>query len=99
MSRTHISSIIDNVVLNKYFGMPIFLGIMFGVFALTFWLGQIPSDFLEGTFTNFIQGFGDKLPKNIINSMFFEGIIVKAIANIVILMMILNKKGAVNSPN
>ncbi len=80
MSRTHISSIIDNVVLNKYFGMPIFLGIMFGVFALTFWLGQIPSDFLEGTFTNCIQSLGDELPKNIINSMFFEGIIPGVIA-------------------
>jgi len=31
--------------------------------------------------------------------MFYEGIIVKAIASIVILMMILNKKGAVNPPN
>ena len=36
---------------------------MFGVFALTFWLGQIPSDFLEGTFTDFIQNLGNRQRK------------------------------------
>ncbi len=41
---------IDNLLINKYLGIPIFLFLMWGLFQLTFSLGQIPMDWIQAGF-------------------------------------------------
>ncbi|SHO44829.1 ferrous iron transport protein B [Anaerocolumna xylanovorans] len=56
-SKQHLRSIrVDNVLANRYFAIPIFLGIMFVIFWLTF--GVIGS-FLSDLLGNAIQAFSD----------------------------------------
>ncbi len=46
-SSTRTTSIIDAFVTNRLFGIPLFLGIMFCIFWLTFSVGQYPMDWIE----------------------------------------------------
>ncbi len=41
---------IDNLLINKYLGIPIFLFLMWGLFQLTFTLGQVPMDWIDAGF-------------------------------------------------
>ncbi len=47
---------IDDILINKYFGIPIFLFLMWGLFQLTFEIGAIPMDYIDLFFT----ALGDK---------------------------------------
>jgi len=47
----HLSDRIDGIVTNRLLGIPIFLGLMYLVFKLTFTLGRLPVEWLE-------RGFG-----------------------------------------
>ena len=47
---------IDDILINKYFGIPIFLFLMWGLFQLTFEIGAIPMDYID----QFFSAFGDK---------------------------------------
>ena len=49
-TRRLMSQRIDNVVLNRLFGIPVFLGMMYLVFKLTFALGEPPMHWIEGFF-------------------------------------------------
>ncbi len=46
-----ITEKIDDILINKYFGIPIFLFLMWGLFQLTFELGAIPMDYIDMFFT------------------------------------------------
>ena len=46
-TKENTSHIIDAFVTNKLFGFPLFFLIMFGIFWLTFSLGQYPMDWIE----------------------------------------------------
>ncbi len=41
---------IDNILIHKYFGIPIFLFFMWGLFQLTFTLGALPMDLIDSAF-------------------------------------------------
>jgi ferrous iron transport protein B len=47
---------IDDILINKYFGIPIFLFLMWGLFQLTFEIGAIPMDYID----QFFSALGDK---------------------------------------
>ncbi|MCM1310770.1 MAG: ferrous iron transport protein B [Bacteroides sp.] len=47
LSSTSTTSVIDAFVTNRLFGIPLFLGIMFCIFWLTFSVGQYPMDWIE----------------------------------------------------
>ncbi len=47
---------IDAILINKYFGIPIFLFLMWGLFQLTFEAGAIPMEYIDQFFT----ALGDK---------------------------------------
>ncbi len=47
----NITEKIDDILINKYFGIPIFLFLMWGLFQLTFELGAIPMDYIDMFFT------------------------------------------------
>lgn len=44
---TNLTDVLDNVILNKFLGIPIFLIIMFILFYLTFSIGNIANELLE----------------------------------------------------
>lgn len=66
---------IDAILLNRYFGIPIFLFFMWVLFNLTFTIGAYPQGWIEGLFTY----FGDIVKENITNqavaSLIADGII------------------------
>ncbi len=60
--RQHVSDVLDRIVLNRVFGIPIFLGMMYLMFLFTINLGGAFIDFFDifaGTI--FVDGFGHLL--------------------------------------
>ncbi len=57
---------IDEILINKYFGIPIFLFFMWGLFQLTFTLGAIPMEWIDTG----VQLLGDEIGANISNDSF-----------------------------
>lgn len=76
-ARHTTSDRIDMVVTNRiFFGIPIFLGLMYLVFSLVFILGEIPMNLIEG----FIKWLGDFIKgiwhgEGMIRSVLVDGII------------------------
>jgi len=50
MRAKNLTQKIDNLLINKYLGIPIFLFLMWGLFQLTFSLGQLPMDWIQAGF-------------------------------------------------
>ncbi|MCF7832690.1 MAG: ferrous iron transport protein B [Candidatus Marinimicrobia bacterium] len=66
---------IDNVLLNRFWGLPIFVLIMYGIFQLTFRLGEYPMQWIDQLFqifTNFLDGI---IPASMAKSILLDGII------------------------
>ncbi len=57
---------IDEILINKYFGIPIFLFFMWGLFQLTFTIGAIPMEWIDSG----VQLLGDEIGANISNDSF-----------------------------
>ncbi|MDD2239399.1 MAG: ferrous iron transport protein B [Kiritimatiellae bacterium] len=49
-ARHTASDRIDEIVIHRFWGLPIFLGLMYGVFWLTFTVGMPPMEWIEGAF-------------------------------------------------
>ncbi len=47
----NITQKIDNLLINKVLGIPLFLFFMWGLFQLTFELGSIPMDYIDASFS------------------------------------------------
>ena len=52
-NKKNITKKIDDILINKYFGIPIFLFFMWGLFQLTFELGAIPMESIDAIFSWF----------------------------------------------
>lgn len=50
--KKNLTEVIDSVLLHKFFGIPIFLFFMWGLFQLTFELGSIPMDWIDAFFAS-----------------------------------------------
>ncbi len=62
--KISLSDQIDQVVLNRFFGIPIFLLIMYLMFTLAINVGGVFIDFFDTTFaTIFVDGFGNLLTR------------------------------------
>ncbi len=46
----HLSDKVDRILVHRVLGLPVFLGLMYGVFWLTFSLGDIPMGWIEAGF-------------------------------------------------
>lgn len=46
---------IDSILMHKFFGLPIFLLLMWSLFQLTFTLGEIPMGFIENISNSLIE--------------------------------------------
>ncbi len=51
MRAKNFTQKIDNLLINKFLGIPLFLFFMWSLFQLTFELGTIPMDYIDATFT------------------------------------------------
>ncbi|NVJ52336.1 MAG: ferrous iron transport protein B [Campylobacteraceae bacterium] len=86
-----LSDKIDNILINKFVGLPIFLFLMWMLFQLTFEVGNIPMDIIDSFFANLIDSTKNALGDNQISSIIADGAIagvgsvVLFLPNIVIL--------------
>jgi ferrous iron transport protein B len=84
---------IDDVLINKYFGIPIFLFFMWGLFQLTFTLGAIPMDYIDSAFSWLGDAVGSSISHDGLRSLIVDGIIngvgavVLFLRNIIILYL------------
>ena len=82
---------IDDILIHKYFGIPIFLFLMWGLFQLTFKLGAVPMDWIDAGFGAFGDMVGSFIPHDATRSLIVDGIIagvgavVMFLPNIIIL--------------
>ena len=84
---------IDNILINKFVGLPIFLFLMWGLFQLTFELGNIPMDIIDAFFAMLIDKTKDIFGNTELASLIGDGAIagvgavVLFLPNIVILFL------------
>ncbi|HIP13697.1 MAG TPA: ferrous iron transport protein B [Arcobacter sp.] len=66
---------IDNILINKFAGIPIFLFFMWGLFQLTFELGAIPMDYIDASFAWLGDAVGQSISHEGLRSLIVDGII------------------------
>ncbi|MBN2782811.1 MAG: ferrous iron transport protein B [Campylobacterales bacterium] len=84
---------IDSVLIHQFFGIPIFLFFMWSLFQLTFEIGSIPMDWIDGFFSWLGDTVGATISNDSIRSLVVDGIIagvgavVLFVPNIIILFV------------
>lgn len=87
---------IDNVLIHPVLGLPIFLAFMYAIFWLTFTVGSIPMDYIDGVFGNISDLTARILPEGFVSDAVTKGIIpavgavVMFLPNILILFLGIN---------
>lgn len=66
---------IDKIVMNRFLAFPIFVGVLWAVFSLTFAIGEYPTAWLEGLFGYLSGAASSALPDGIAKSLVVDGII------------------------
>ncbi len=66
---------IDKVLIHKLFGLPIFIFMMWGLFQLTFSLGEVPMGWIEEGFGWLGETFGETIQNEALKSLIVDGII------------------------
>ena len=80
---------IDSILMNKFIGLPIFLFLMWGLFQLTFTLGEIPTDYIDTFFSSFIDVTKNIVGDNQLSSLLGDGVIAGVSAVVMFLPNIL----------
>ena len=80
---------IDSILMNKFIGLPIFLFLMWGLFQLTFTLGEIPMDYIDTFFSLFIDVIKNIIGDNQLSSLLADGVIAGVSAVVMFLPNIL----------
>jgi len=75
ISRVPLTERIDRVLMNRVLGLPIFFLIIWGIFKLTFALGQYPAALLDRLFTMLAEGAERAIPAGLLRSLIVDGII------------------------
>ena len=70
-----ITDHIDNILLNRILGLPIFFAIMWGMFQFTFKLGEVPMGWMDSFFQLLSNGLMSILPAGLFRSLLVDGII------------------------
>jgi len=66
---------IDDILINKFVGIPIFLFFMWGLFQLTFEIGAIPMDYIDAGFAWLGDAVGQSIAHEGLRSLIVDGII------------------------
>ncbi|MCE1195046.1 ferrous iron transport protein B [bacterium] len=75
VNRVPLTERIDRVLMNRFLGLPIFFLIIWGIFKLTFALGQYPAALLDRLFTLLAEGAELAIPAGLLRSLVVDGII------------------------
>jgi ferrous iron transport protein B len=93
MRAKNFTQKIDNILINKFLGIPIFLFLMWGLFQLTFTLGAIPVDMIDEFFTSIGIASKGVFGEGVLGSLIGDGIVpgvgavVMFLPNIIILFI------------
>lgn len=93
MRAKNMTQKIDNLLINKVLGIPLFLFFMWGLFQLTFTLGAIPMDMIDAAFVWMGEQAKATVGEGILGSLIGDGIIpgvgavVMFLPNIIILFI------------
>ncbi|MBU1667676.1 ferrous iron transport protein B [bacterium] len=71
----NVTKKIDDILINRFLGVPIFLFLMWGLFQLTFVLGSIPMEWIETGIRLFGDAVGAGITHEGLRSLIVEGII------------------------
>ena len=77
-ARHTASDRIDEIVIHRVWGLPIFLGLMYLVFWLTFTVGTPPMDWIDGLFGwlgDTVAGFWPEGSESLLQSLLVDGVI------------------------
>ncbi len=91
--KKSVSQKVDEVMMHKIWGLPIFLFLMWGLFQLTFEIGSIPMDYIDMFFSSLIDSTKSALGGGQVASIIGDGAIagvgavVMFLPNIVILFL------------
>ena len=75
LDRLSVTEKVDKILLNRVLGIPIFLGIMWLLFQLTFTLGAIPMEWIENGATALGQWVQANMTEGLLSSLVVDGII------------------------
>jgi ferrous iron transport protein B len=70
-----VTEAIDKVIMNRFLALPIFVLVLWGVFQLTFMLGEYPMEWLEAFFGLLSSGLQTLLPPGLLRSLIVDGVI------------------------
>jgi ferrous iron transport protein B len=93
MRAKNLTQKIDNLLINKILGVPLFLFFMWGLFQLTFELGSVPVDYINNTFVWLGEEAKNILGDGELGSLVADGIIagvgavIMFLPNIIILFL------------
>jgi len=73
--KASVTESIDKVLMNEFLGLPIFFLIIWGIFKLTFAVGEFPVQLLERFFTGLSSLLMTALPAGFFRSLLVDGII------------------------
>jgi ferrous iron transport protein B len=70
-----LTETIDKVIMDRFLALPIFIFVLWGVFQLTFLLGEYPMAWLEAFFGFLSSTLLDVMPEGLLRSLLVDGII------------------------
>jgi ferrous iron transport protein B len=94
-SRLDLTARLDAVLTHRLLGIPIFLAIMVGVYALTFVAGKVPQDWITAGFNALRTWTGAHLPPGELASLLVDGIIPGVGAVVVFVPVIMLLMGSI----
>jgi ferrous iron transport protein B len=75
LQRRDMSRTIDLFLTNRYLGLPIFFLLIWGMFQLTFSLGQYPQHWIQAGFGLLSQGLDSILPNGLLKDLLLNGVV------------------------
>jgi len=75
INKLTLTQRIDNILIHPILGIPIFLFFMWSLFQLTFDIGSIPMDYIDGFFTWLGDSVGQHISNEDLKSLIVDGLI------------------------
>jgi len=75
LDKVSLTEKIDNILLNRVLGIPIFLGIMWLLFQLTFTLGAPPMDWIDAGVSSLGNWLNANMADGMLRSLLVDGIV------------------------
>lgn len=66
---------LDSLALNRWLGLPIFVGLLWFMFEATFTLGAYPADWIDGVVADLGQWLAAGLPEGLLRDVLVDGLI------------------------